>query len=146
MNVEAIDQRRFGGARVCLHLPPGEESAASSGLLDQLQHRVVTVRFVLFLKVEPGIQAKVDAARHNPEVDMGRHHPTVAPANRTGFHGFKLPVAGVKIRNHTSPAPETSFDLLWLPFRLGRLPIAYRFDIVLRGRRSTMFENRMEGN
>jgi len=24
--------------------------------------------------------------------------------------------------------------------------LAYRFDIVLRGRRSTMFENRMEGN
>jgi len=24
--------------------------------------------------------------------------------------------------------------------------IAYRFDIVLRGRRSTMFENRLEGN
>jgi protocatechuate 3,4-dioxygenase beta subunit len=24
--------------------------------------------------------------------------------------------------------------------------IAYRFDIVLRGRRSTLFENRMEGN
>jgi protocatechuate 3,4-dioxygenase beta subunit len=23
---------------------------------------------------------------------------------------------------------------------------AYRFDIVLRGRRSTVFENRMEGN
>ena len=23
---------------------------------------------------------------------------------------------------------------------------AYKFDIVLRGRRSTMFENRMEGN
>ena len=24
--------------------------------------------------------------------------------------------------------------------------LAYKFDIVLRGRRSTMFENRMEGN
>jgi protocatechuate 3,4-dioxygenase beta subunit len=24
--------------------------------------------------------------------------------------------------------------------------IAYKFDIVLRGRRSTMFENRLEGN
>ncbi len=24
--------------------------------------------------------------------------------------------------------------------------IAYRFDIVLRGRRSTLFENRLEGN
>ena len=24
--------------------------------------------------------------------------------------------------------------------------LAYRFDIVLRGRRSTMFENRLEGN
>jgi len=24
--------------------------------------------------------------------------------------------------------------------------LAYRFDIVLRGRRSTMFENRIEGN
>ena len=24
--------------------------------------------------------------------------------------------------------------------------LAYRFDIVLRGRRSTIFENRMEGN
>jgi len=24
--------------------------------------------------------------------------------------------------------------------------LAYKFDIVLRGRRSTLFENRMEGN
>ena len=24
--------------------------------------------------------------------------------------------------------------------------LAYKFDIVLRGRRSTMFENRLEGN
>jgi protocatechuate 3,4-dioxygenase beta subunit len=24
--------------------------------------------------------------------------------------------------------------------------LAYKFDIILRGRRSTMFENRMEGN
>ena len=45
---------------------------------------------------------------------------------------------------------QAAIDRLVAPLDMGRsIPmdaLAYRFDIVLRGRRSTLFENRLEGN
>ena len=49
----------------------------------------------------------------------------------------------------TIPDPEAIGRLIATLDRNATIPmdaLAYKFDIVLRGRRSTMFENRMEGN
>lgn len=50
---------------------------------------------------------------------------------------------------HTIPDPAAIEQLIAPLDRNATIPldsIAYKFDIVLRGRRSTLFENRMEGN
>lgn len=50
---------------------------------------------------------------------------------------------------HTIPDPSAIDQLTAKLDMNASVPldcIAYRFDIVLRGRRSTMFENRLEGN
>ena len=60
--------------------------------------------------------------------DRSIHPPALAP-------GYK-----------TSVTRSPKQALLSLQNSLSLDTLAYRFDIVLRGRRSTMFENRLEGN
>ena len=78
------------------------------------------------------------------EVEVGRDQ--VARVMRE--HGLIGKLRGSKKR--TTIPDEAAIDRLIAPLDVNAsVPmdtLAYRFDVVLRGRRSTLFENRLEGN
>ncbi len=78
------------------------------------------------------LRPRLRAAADHPDVFRGRSDDLAVPHRRhhPGQGGGRPTYRAARPRPYTTPMDA----------------LAYRFDIVLRGRRSTMFENKLEGN
>src|SRR5580658_2623948 len=89
MDVEDVD-----GLAVALG-SPGDQRLAAGFRLDHVEHRVGGVGALFVGEIHPRVEADVDAARDDPEADMGCRRAAFAQRRRAGFDGLEREEAGL---------------------------------------------------
>src|SRR5262249_41989438 len=92
-------------------------------LLDQVEHRIGRVGGCLVGEVHAGVEADIDATRHDPEIDVRRHGSVPAtPRHLTGLDGLEGVEAGLEVRAGASPSAQMVVHPLGV-VRVSRMPV-----------------------
>src|SRR6056297_1123422 len=70
-------------------LGTSDQSLPPVRLFYERQHRVGGIGGFLIPEIHPGAEANIDAARHQPEVEMRGHEAAIAAHDGAGFDGVK---------------------------------------------------------
>ena len=89
---------------------PGDQGRSPHRLLDQIQHGVGRVGGIFVREIDPGVEADIDAACDNPDVDVRRAFPSRLVDGSARLDGLEGNQPGVEIRSGAAPAAEIPVD------------------------------------